>query len=137
MGLYFLNHINNKPIFFFIVLVSTLLPDLDRGFGISKLKFWKKDSSETPNHRGVFHSYTFCIAISLLFAFFYPILALPFFLGYSMHLFADSFTVKGIKPFWPLKFTSSGKITTGGKAESAVFWVLVFVDVFLLASFLI
>ena len=98
-----------------------------------QLKFWKKDLSKTPNHRGIFHSYTFAIIVAILLAMFLPILAFPFFLGYSVHLFADSFTVKGIKPFWPLKFTSSGKVATGGKIEIVIFWVFIFINVFLLA----
>ncbi len=132
VALYFLPHVNNQLAFIPILIISTLLPDMDRIIGPSKLMFWKKDSSETPNHRGMFHSYTFCILLSVLFAFFSPLLALPFFLGYSTHLFADSFTVKGIKPFWPLKVTSSGKVSTGGTLEITVFWVFILVDLFIL-----
>lgn len=137
VALYFLPHIKNPFAFFPLMLVSTLLPDLDRNFGFSKLMFWKKDDSETPNHRGFFHSYTFCVLASILFALFLPILALPFFLGYSMHLFADSFTIKGIKPFWPLKTFSKGKIITGGKIEITLFWVFVLIDSVLLTLFFI
>ncbi len=52
---------------------------------------------------------------------FLPIIALPFFLGYGLHLFADSFTVRGIKPFYPYKKKSSWRIRTGGKSEVIVF----------------
>ncbi|MEK6895740.1 MAG: metal-dependent hydrolase [Nanoarchaeota archaeon] len=129
-AIYFLPHVTDKTIFFIGVVISTLLPDLDRMFGF--LRFPRQDKSGTPNHRGFMHSYTFCILIAVLLAMFYPILALSFFLGYSLHLFADSFTVKGIKPFWPINFVSSGKITTGSKVEDVVFWIFVMIDVFLL-----
>lgn len=134
VGLYFITHVNNKIIFLPILLVSTLLPDVDRFFGIHNLSFWKGNSPNTSHHRGILHTYTFCIAVSIALALFYPILALPFFLGYSTHLFADSFTLNGIKPFWPLRFTSSGSITTGGKRETILFWIVVFANVLFFVS---
>src|SRR4030042_771141 len=90
IGLYFLSHVSNKFLFFLVLIVSTLLPDADRFFGIRNLAFWRKNSFNTPHHRGILHTYTFCVAISIVFALFYPLFALPFFLGYSTHLFADS-----------------------------------------------
>lgn len=129
---YFLPKVNSKLIFLIVVVIATLIPDLDRGMNIFKLDFWK-GRPPGPGHRGFLHSYTFCIFVSLLFALFYPLLALPLFLGYSLHLFADSFTVKGIRPFWPFKLTSSGKITTGGKIEAVIFFVFILIDVFLVA----
>jgi inner membrane protein len=84
---------------------------------------------------GILHSYTLCIAIALALAFFYPILAFPFFLGYSSHLFLDAFTPDGIKPFWPfIKKKSTGKIDTGGKVDLAIFTVMIFVNIALLAK---
>lgn len=130
---YLLPHINDRFIFMFTAMMATLLPDIDKGIGFLRLDFWKKSKAETPNHRGFLHSYTFCILISVLLAFFYPVLSLPFFIGYSMHLFADSFTVIGIRPFWPFNFVSKGGITTGSKMEDVVFWVFVLFDIFLVA----
>ncbi len=132
---YFLPHVNDKVIFAITTMVATILPDFDKKLSFLRLDFWRRNNGETPNHRRFLHSYTFCILAAVLLAFFYPIIALPFFLGYSMHLFADSFTVKGIKPFWPLKYVSSGKITTGSKTEDVVFWVFVLIDVFLIVFF--
>lgn len=132
IAVYFLHHVNDKVIFFSFVIISTFLPDIDTKMNF--FKFWKRNPNN-PGHRGFLHSYTFCILISIILAFFYPILALPFFIGYSFHLFADSFTVKGIRPFWPLKTVSKGSITTGGKTEQVVFWVFVLVDVFLVVFF--
>jgi inner membrane protein len=127
---YFLPRVNSKLIFLAVVIISTLLPDLDRGMNFFKFDYWR-GKPPTPGHRSFLHSYTICILVAILLAFIYPLLALPFFLGYSLHLFADSFTMRGIKPFWPLKFTSSGKISTGGKMESVIFFVFVLIDVFL------
>lgn len=133
IGLYFVMHIKDQFLFMFVLLISTLLPNADKFLGFRNLPFLKKHSENNPLHRGVLHTYTFCIAISVLFAFFYPLLALPFFLGYSMHIFADSFTSNGVKPFWPLKYTSSGPIHTGGKREIVVFWVIILANVILFA----
>lgn len=130
-GLNLLPVVNNKWLFLPIVLIASFIPDIDSRFSsIGKYKIFRifQIGSE---HRGILHSYTFCILISFIFAFFYPIVAFPFFIGYSMHLLADSFTVRGIRPFWPLKTVSEGSITTGGKTEDVVFWVFVFVNVFL------
>jgi membrane-bound metal-dependent hydrolase YbcI (DUF457 family) len=88
-------------------------------------------------HRGFFHSLTFCAALSAVFVFFAPILALPFFLGCSSHIFADSFTEEGIMPFWPWKKTSSGPLRTEGKAENIIFLGLAALDALLFAGLFI
>jgi len=82
-------------------------------------------------HRGFFHSYTFCIPASIALSFIFPILALPFFLGYSFHIFADSFTPQGIRPFWPFKAVSKGPVTSGSKLDDVVFWLFAMLDVLL------
>lgn len=131
-ALYFLPLVNYKLLFVPAVIIATLLPDLDSAFS----KIGKNNGGGiiqgVLGHRGLLHSYTFCILFSMIFAFFYPILALPVFLGYSFHLLADSFTVRGIKPLWPLKFVSKGNLTTGGKSEDIVFWVFIIINVILL-----
>lgn len=131
VALQFLPHVNNKSLFFIVALVSTILPDIDSPSSFLGKAWFGKPVSTFSAHRGFLHSYTFCIIVSALFAFFYPILALPFFLGYSFHLFADSFTIAGIKPFWPIRNVSSGKIKTGGRIEDVIFWIFVFIDILL------
>lgn len=131
-ALYFIPHISNQAIFLIVVLVSSLLPNLLQ----SVFSYKSKKETEVAS-RDFLHSYTLCIFVSILLAVFYPIFALPFFLGYSFHLLADSFTVRGIKPFWPGKWISSGKIKSGGKMENVVFWVFVFVDAFLVIFFFV
>jgi len=121
VGLYFLPFVTHKFFFIPVILVASLLPDIDSGSSQLGRKKIFKPIQWTVSHRGIIHSYTLCIALSFLLAFFYPFLALPFFLGYSFHLLLDSFTIHGIKPFWPLKFKSTGKIRTGGRVESGIF----------------
>ena len=133
---YFLPYVNSKLIFFPVVLLSTLLPDVDNAFSsVGRHKIFRP-LQWIFTHRGVIHSYTFAIVLSVLLAFYYPVLAFPFFLGYSFHLFLDAFTVQGIMPFWPLRKRAEGSITTGGRVENAIFFVMLIVDVALLAKLL-
>ena len=127
VALYFLPYVNNEMVFLPVLLIATLLPELEaitgKGRRISKVK--------KEGHRGLLHTYTFCITVSLILALFYPIFALPFFLGYSFHLFADSFTKEGIRPFWPLKVRSSGVVVTGGQIDKVLFFTFAIVDIML------
>ena len=129
--LYFLPFVRHKILFIPVVLISSLLPDIDSSFSqIGKKKIFRPVQA-VFKHRGALHSYTVCIIISLVFAFFYPIIALPFFLGYSSHLLADSFTVMGIRPLWPLKYTSKGVVKTGSLVDRAIFFSFLIFDFFL------
>lgn len=118
----FLPIINNRLVFFPVILLASLFPDIDSAssyIGNSRLlrifQFFVK-------HRGAIHSVTLCFIFSVLIALAYPAAALPFFLGYSVHLFLDSMTIDGITPFWPLKGSANGALSTGGKIENVIFW---------------
>lgn len=127
----FVEHVNNKLLFVFIALIATALPDIDTGFstlgkrkGFRFLQFFVR-------HRGMIHSFTFCIIISLLLAIFLPTISFAFFLGYAIHLFVDSFTMEGVMPFWPYKKKSLWRFKTGSLIESSLFLVLILVDIVL------
>lgn len=130
-ALLFLPHVNNKLIFLPVVLICALLPDIDSPNSEYGHKWFLRPLQFVSKHRGVFHSFTLCILVSFAFAFFLPVIALPFFLGYSSHLLSDSFTQEGITPFWPWKRISDGPVSTGGKMEKGVFLVFLIVDVIL------
>ncbi len=132
VALYFLPFVTNEVIFVPVVLLASILPEIDALTFKGKRIF--KGNKPLQGHRGIFHTYTSCVIISLLFAFFYPIFALPFFLGYSFHLFADSFTKEGIRPFWPMKATSSGVVVTGGQIDKVLFVTFIMVDIMLLIA---
>ena len=129
--LVFLPHSMYKLIFIPVILIASILPDIDTGFstigkhGVFRILQW------FTKHRGIIHSFSLCIAISILFGIFYPPAAFPFFLGYGIHLLMDSFTVEGIRPFWPLNDGLNGKITTGGNMEYLLFVVFVIIDLIL------
>ncbi len=131
MIILFVKHVNNSWIFIAMVIVATVIPDLDLGSSswgrhliFRPLQFFVK-------HRGIIHSFTFAVLASILISVFWPVASLGFFIGYSVHLVADSFTRKGIQPFWPLKVKSSGFIASGGTIEESLFFSLIVIDVIL------
>ncbi|MGA2130514.1 MAG: metal-dependent hydrolase [Candidatus Pacearchaeota archaeon] len=136
VALFFAPHVTEPLLFIPIVLVSSLFPDVDSGFSYIGKNPLAKPIQMTTDHRGIVHSYTFCVAISILIAFLLPIVALPFFLGYSFHLFADAFTVQGIRPFWPFKGVSKGFIKSGGLTDKVIFYTLAIADLVLIAVML-
>ena len=137
VALYFLPYVNNEFVFFSVVIISSLLPNIDSGFSfLGKKKIFKPVRLMT-NHKRIMHTYTFTIIVSGIFAFFYPIIALPFFLGFSFHLLADSFPFNVIMPFWPLKAKSKGVVKSGGPIDKALFMVFIIIDVVLLVAFII
>ena len=126
---FFLPYVNHKLIFVPVVLIASLLPDIDSGFSTFGRKAIFKPVQLFTKHRGVFHSFTFCILVSIVLAMFIPVLAFSFFLGYALHLLADSWTLEGIRPFWPTKSVLKGRVKVGGIIEETVFIVFAILDV--------
>jgi len=131
MIILFVEHVNSPWIFIAMVVVATIIPDLDlsssswgRHLIFRPLQFFVK-------HRGIFHSFTFAVLASVLLAVFWPVASLGFFIGYSVHLIADSFTKEGVQPFWPLKAKSRGFIASGRTIEESLFFSLVVIDIIL------
>lgn len=135
VALLFLSKISNKLMFLAVIFVATLIPDIDTGFSTAGKNIFFKPLQFFVKHRGIFHSFTFCIIVSFVLAYFWPALSLPFFLGYGFHLFLDSFTKDGIMVFWPWKKTSTGIFKTGGRMETSLFIFLLVIDFLLLILF--
>jgi len=133
----FITHVSNKLVFFAVIMVATIIPDIDTGFSTAGRNVFFKPLQFFVKHRGILHSFTFCIIASFVIAYFWPILALPFFLGYGSHLLLDSFTKEGIMPFWPWRKTSSWHIRTGSRVETSLFIVLIVVDLLMFALLVI
>ena len=142
IAFYFLPHMRDKPVFFPAVLVASVLPNIfalirtrgkDRLGGGKNSRLFIKDETS----RGIIHTFTLCIAISVALSFFYPVLALPFFLGYSFHLYSDAFTPEGITPFWPYKKKSTGHVKSGGAVDNSIFYIMIVFAVALLINFFI
>lgn len=130
--LFLLPFVEHKLVFIIISLIATYLPDADSRY--SKIGYRKiaRVLQWFTKHRGMIHSFTFLISITLLLVLFFPVIALGFFLGYSLHLLADGFTKEGIRPFYPWKKRSCGSIRTGGRLEIGILVAFIIVDIILI-----
>ena len=133
----FLNHVSSKFIFIVMVLVATVIPDLDSGgssYGrhliFRPLQFFTK-------HRGIIHSFTTSVILSILIAIWWPVASFGFFVGYGVHIFSDSFNRDGVQPFWPLKWKSNGPIHSGGRIEETLFFTFIFVNILMFLGFVL
>ncbi len=131
-----LNSVSNKFVFVVVAILATYIPDIDSRYSKIGRKRINRVLQFFTKHRGITHSFVFLILITLGILLFSNVVALGFFLGYGLHLFADSFTKEGIKPFYPFfpKIKSSGKVSTGGKVEIIVFVCFLILDLVLVAG---
>ena len=129
--LVFFNYVNNKFIFLVMVLIATIIPDLDSSRSSYGRHLVFRPLQFVTKHRGIFHSFTMAVIFAGLIAIKCPIASFGFFMCFSIHLIIDSFTKDGIVPFWPLKWKSNGPLVSGGKIEEILFLGLIFVDVLL------
>ncbi|MFA5240710.1 MAG: metal-dependent hydrolase [Phycisphaerae bacterium] len=125
-------YVNNQIIFSVVFLIATFIPDIDTAYSkVGKYKIFRP-LQFFVEHRGLIHSFTFLILLTLAFVFVYPVVALPLFLGFGIHLIFDSFTIDGIRPFYPYSRTISGKMKTGGKVELFIFFLTLILIIFVL-----
>ncbi|MEK6928486.1 MAG: metal-dependent hydrolase [Nanoarchaeota archaeon] len=123
-ALLFFDNVKYPIIFLPVVIISSLLPDIDSTKSYLGKRWFFRPIQWFLKHRGLLHSFSFCILVSIILSFFYPPASFPFFLGYGSHLIGDAITREGIRPFWPLKTEIAGHIRTDGKIEKIVFWSL-------------
>lgn len=131
MILIFVSHVSNKFIFIVMVLVATIVPDLDSGFSSWGRHFIFRPLQFFVKHRGIIHSFTTAVVLSVILAFWFPAASFGFFIGYCVHIFIDSFTREGVQPFWPMHWKSNGPLYSGGRFEEVLFFVLIAVNVLL------
>jgi|TARA_Y100000310_G_C20695573_1_gene825452 inner membrane protein len=124
-----ISSVEYKLIFVVFAILATYVPDIDSRFSTLGSKKIARILQFFTKHRGMIHSFTFLFVLTFLIALFFPIASLGFFVGYASHLFADSFTLDGIKPFYPSKVVSRGKVATGGVIEKGILVVFVVLDV--------
>jgi len=110
----------NPLIFFSLVLVGSIFPDIDEGS--SKINQWLglpgKIIGKVSKHRGFFHSLVFIVLVVLVVnGYFGSYYGWGLFLGLASHLFLDILTPSGIKVFYPLNFKLKGLFRTGGTYE--------------------
>ena len=115
----------NIFIFFGLVLIGALLPDIDSPE--SKVGRHFKFIGRIFKHRGVFHSIITAVIIGVLVWYFISQpYATAIFMGYASHLFMDGFTKQGINFLHPVtKLHLSGFIETGKTGEWLVFGLII------------
>lgn len=120
----------NKWIFLVVLLLGSLLPDIDEqnskinrqsGFIGSIISFLTK-------HRGIFHSVFLAVLFFLLITTFLSnYYAWALLIGYLSHLLGDALTPMGIHILYPLSnFKLRGPIRTGGIAELLLLTGIIF-----------
>mgnify|MGYP001569752552 CR=1 FL=1 len=128
--------VNNAISFVIVVLIASVIPDIDSAFSKVGRNVPAKVVQVFTKHRGMMHSLTICFLLSLILAVFVPVLAFGFFLGYSLHLLADCFTKQGVIVFWPYSRVARGFIPVGGVVERGIFFTFVLMDImFILVKF--
>jgi membrane-bound metal-dependent hydrolase YbcI (DUF457 family) len=128
-----ISSVEHKVVFVFVSLIATFIPDIDSRYSVMGRKKINRILQFFTKHRGITHNFIFLIFLTFVFVLFVPAIALGFFLGYGLHLFADSFTSYGITPFKPFsKKKSEGFITSGKKFEKFVFIIFIIFDIVLL-----
>jgi len=126
-----ISSVESKLVFVIVALIATFIPDIDSRFSTVGRRKIARVLQWFTKHRGITHSFTFLILITIFLVLFFPVISLGFFLGYSLHIFSDSFTKDGIRPFYPLKNKTSGSLRTGGRIEIGIFVAFVIVDIVL------
>ena len=126
-GLLLMPFINmgNKYIFFGVVLIGALLPDIDSPNSkiSSKIPIIPRLLNIFTKHRGILHTLLFAFIISGVVWFFIShIYAAALLIGYISHLVIDGFTMAGINFLHPVaKLHLSGFIETGTFSEILLF----------------
>jgi membrane-bound metal-dependent hydrolase YbcI (DUF457 family) len=124
----------NLFLFLFVSIVATLIPDTDS----KNSKIGRKKPARMINffmkHRGIVHSFLFLAIASVVIFIFWKEILLPFALGYSLHLVADSLTLQGTRIFYPAKIRIKGIIKTGGITEFLTFTIFCFADLFFIIN---
>jgi membrane-bound metal-dependent hydrolase YbcI (DUF457 family) len=135
--LVFIPHITYPLIFSIVCLIASLIPDIDTYFSSVGGSILAKIVQFFTKHRGMIHSLSFAILLSIALGILSPLLALPFFLGYGLHVFVDAFTIEGVTPFWPYSRESKGLIKTGKYSDMIIFISFVILDLFMVIVLLL
>ena len=124
-----------KLLFVGLAAIGSLLPDVDhRGSLINRLFPITKIAAHFFKHRGFFHS---IFPPLLLWGFTrasdYALVGQALVLGYTTHLFSDSFTKWGVNYLYPLsQFRIMGFIQVGSWVETVLFIFILLLILFLI-----
>ncbi len=129
-GLVLMNYVNigNKYIFFSLLLIGALLPDIDTpNSKISrKIPLVPKIISLLAKHRGIFHSIFLALLFAAIIYIFSSTYGIAMFAGYFSHLLIDGFTKSGVNLLHPIsQLRIAGPIQTGKLGELVIFVLII------------
>jgi inner membrane protein len=128
ISLFIYPHFTIYPILSIIIIcLASTFPDLDhQNSKISKQNPLRLITRSILKHRGILHSLFAPLFLYLSLLLINPELASLAFIGYTSHLFIDSLTKRGIKPFHPLfNFKIKGNTKTGSFIEKSLFLLII------------
>lgn len=128
VALVLFSFVHNPFVFGLILVFSSLLPDIDSPTSKIGRNGFSKTLTAFFKHRGVIHSVFFMLFVYFFLRMFWSFAALPFLIGYSVHLFLDLFTPRGVRLFWPFKFRIKGFVRSGGILEVFLFIAFLILD---------
>ena len=123
----------NEIVFLVLVLLGSILPDIDDGNSKIKKASGVLGSiiSFMFKHRGILHSLIFVFFLFILISLWNSYYAWGLSIGYLSHLLSDSLTPMGIRIFYPFSsFKLRGPIKVGSTGE----WIVLFGLVILVAK---
>ena len=130
IGLYLMESFSSKYLFLGLLLVGSILPDIDSPYSKIGRRFKPLSSliKFVFGHRGIFHSVIPAILIYFVFRYIFDmsLVGIALAVGFVLHLVLDGLTKEGVNYFYPFaKFRMSGFIKTGGILEWLIFAVLI------------
>jgi inner membrane protein len=128
ISLFIYHYFNTPPLFTIIIIcISSILPDLDHhNSKISKQNPLRFITKHILKHRGMLHSLFTPILFYFILVLMHQEIASLVFIGYTSHLFIDSFTKRGTKPLYPLfNFKIKGNTRTNSIVEKFLFFLLI------------
>ena len=123
----------NEIVFFLLVLLGSILPDIDSRN--SKINRWSGAIGIIvvffAKHRSLFHSLVFHISLFFVVQYFFDwYYATALLLGYLAHLIGDGITPAGVMVLYPFSsFKIRGPVKVGGFMEGVVMVLLAFLIV--------
>ena len=131
---------HNLILYFVLVVIGALLPDIDHeGSKINKYFPITRWLGRIFKHRGFFHTIFPPLIIYLaLYWFGWGYIGIGLGVGYLSHLFSDGLTKMGVNFLHPVtNFSLSGFIETGKIGEHIVFFVVIVLSVVKVVSLVI
>ncbi len=130
LGIFYLDYFKfsgNKVLFFIIIGLASLLPDIDHPNSIIGRKI--KPISSIINflfgHRKLLHSIFFLAAVGLLSFLLWPLYFIPTFIGLLSHILLDTLSKEGLNLLYPFNIIDiKGFIKVGGLIENLFFFCL-------------